>query len=95
MRIDILHFVLAFACNEKIYLLKGVIKDNILVKILVSYISVHFITKCFTSVREGDFMERFNNFISMIIEFLIISIMYMIILPFRILYNLGRRLASR
>jgi competence protein ComGC len=40
-------------------------------------------------------MERFNNYVGMIIEFLIISIMFLVLLPFRILYRLGSRLASR
>jgi large-conductance mechanosensitive channel len=40
-------------------------------------------------------MERFNKFIDAIMEFLIIGVLYLIFLPFRILYNLSSRSASR
>lgn len=40
-------------------------------------------------------MERFNNFINMLIESVLVGIIFLITLPFRILYNLGNRLVSR
>ncbi|HEY8350357.1 MAG TPA: hypothetical protein PK767_01000 [Clostridiales bacterium] len=40
-------------------------------------------------------MERFSKFIDMIMEFLIICILYLIFLPFRIIYNLSGKYASR
>jgi len=40
-------------------------------------------------------MERLNNYFGMFVEFVIMGIMYLIILPFRILYNLSSRLLSR
>lgn len=40
-------------------------------------------------------MERFNKYIGMLIEILLMGIICLIILPFRILYNLGNRLVSR
>ncbi|HPZ04436.1 MAG: hypothetical protein WAP56_08485 [Acetivibrionales bacterium] len=40
-------------------------------------------------------MERFNKFIDMVMEFLIVSVMFLVLLPFRILYNLSNRSASR
>jgi hypothetical protein len=46
-------------------------------------------------IRTGDIMERFNKFIDMVMEFLIVSVMFLVLLPFRILYNLSNRSASR
>lgn len=40
-------------------------------------------------------MERFKNYIDMLIELILMGIMYLIILPFKILYSLGNRLVSR
>jgi len=40
-------------------------------------------------------MERFNNFIGMLIEAIIIGIIYIIILPVRILFSVGNKLVSR
>lgn len=40
-------------------------------------------------------MERFNNFIGMLIETLLVGIIYMVILPFKVLHSLGNRLVSR
>ena len=40
-------------------------------------------------------MERFKNYVGSLIELILMGIMYLIILPFKILYSLGNRLASR
>ncbi len=40
-------------------------------------------------------MERFNNYLNGLIELVLLGIIYLIALPFRILYNLGNRLVSR
>lgn len=48
-----------------------------------------------TFVGIGDFMERFTNYIGIMIEFLIISFIFLLVLPFRVIYHLGRRLVSR
>jgi hypothetical protein len=40
-------------------------------------------------------MERLKNYIGMFVELLIMGIMYLIILPVRVLYSLGNRLVSR
>lgn len=40
-------------------------------------------------------MERFKKFVEMSIEFIIMSFIYLIILPFRLLYGLSNRLQSR
>lgn len=45
--------------------------------------------------RTGDFMERLSNYFGMFVEFVIMGIMFLIVLPFRILYNLSSRLISR
>jgi large-conductance mechanosensitive channel len=42
----------------------------------------------------GDIMERFNKFIDTVMEFLIISILFLIFLPFRIIYSLSGKSAS-
>ena len=47
------------------------------------------------SVKVGGIMERFRNYIGMFIELILMGIMYLIILPFRVLYTLGNRLVSR
>ncbi|HOQ06391.1 MAG TPA: hypothetical protein PK127_07540 [Clostridiales bacterium] len=39
-------------------------------------------------------MERFNRFIDTVMELLIIGILYLIFLPFRIIYSLSGRSAS-
>ena len=39
-------------------------------------------------------MERFNKFIDTVMEFLIISILFLIFLPFRIIYSLSGKSAS-
>ena len=48
---------------------------------------------CFNQV--GEVMERFSNYVGMLIELILIGIMYLIILPFKILYSLGNKLVSR
>lgn len=40
-------------------------------------------------------MERFNKYIGVLIEMLLMGIIYLVILPFRVLCNLGNRLVSR
>jgi hypothetical protein len=40
-------------------------------------------------------MERFNNYLNGLIELVLLGIIYLIALPFRILYNLSHRLVSR
>jgi hypothetical protein len=40
-------------------------------------------------------LERFNRFIDTVMEFLIVSVLFLVFLPFRILYSLGSRSASR
>lgn len=40
-------------------------------------------------------MERFSNFISMVIEAILMAIIYLIILPFKVLYIISNRFASR
>jgi hypothetical protein len=47
------------------------------------------------SIGTGDFMERLSNYFGMFVEFVIMGIMFLILLPFRILYNLSNRLISR
>lgn len=47
------------------------------------------------SVEVGDVMERFRNYIGLFIELILMGIMYLIILPFKVLYSLGNRLVSR
>lgn len=47
------------------------------------------------SFRVGEVMERFKNYIGMLIELMLMGIMYLIILPFKVLYSLGNRLVSR
>ena len=46
-------------------------------------------------VGAGEIMERFKNYIGMFIELVLMGIMYVIILPFKVLYSLGNRLVSR
>lgn len=48
-----------------------------------------------TFVGIGDFMERFTNYVGVMIEFLIISFIFLLILPFRLIYHLGRRLVTK
>jgi len=45
--------------------------------------------------RSGWIMERFRNYTGMFIELMLMGIMYLIILPFKVLYSLGNRLVSR
>ena len=40
-------------------------------------------------------MQRLNNYFGMFVEFVIMGIMFLIVLPFRLLYNLSNRLMSR
>lgn len=40
-------------------------------------------------------MERLSNYVSEIIEVLLLGVIFLIALPFRLLYVLGNRLASR
>jgi hypothetical protein len=40
-------------------------------------------------------MERFTNYVSMIIELFLMAVIYVIALPFRLLYNLSNKLVSR
>lgn len=47
------------------------------------------------SFQAGGFMERFKKFIEMSIEFIIMTVIYLVILPFRLLYNLSNRIQSR
>jgi len=40
-------------------------------------------------------MQRFNYYMSMLAEMIIIAFLYLIILPFKILCSIGSRLTSR
>lgn len=40
-------------------------------------------------------MERFNKYINMLVEMIIMTFIYLIILPFRIIYSIGNRLTSK
>jgi len=40
-------------------------------------------------------MERFNNYMNMLAELVIMAFLYLIFLPFKIIYSIGSRLTSR
>ena len=40
-------------------------------------------------------MERFNNYMGSLIELVLLGIIFLIALPFRLLYGLSHRLVSR
>ncbi len=40
-------------------------------------------------------MERFNNYMNMLVEMIVMAFIYLIILPFKIIYSIGNRLTSR
>jgi hypothetical protein len=48
-----------------------------------------------TLFKAGGSMERLSQYVSELIELLLLGIIFLIALPFRILYNLGGRIASR
>lgn len=66
-----------------------------MVKIILDVLINTFSKDKGTFVGIGDFMERFSNYVGVLIEFLIISFIFLLILPFRVIYYFGRRLVSR
>ena len=47
------------------------------------------------SIRMGEVMERFKSYVGMMAELIIIAVMYVIILPFKLLYGIGSKLNPR